>query len=185
MKIDYNNEFKAIKGVFGIFIVIILAIVMLYVMDVQQSKYQNVYFLNSNNNYNEFGDDSDDSNDNYTTEYKAMIKLEIANDTETKRIGLSETPYLSINRGMIFYVNDTGQFHMKGMQFPLEIIFISKSNVILSIKEMNVCQDQTQCESYVPVQGTYYAIEVNQNYTKEKGIEVGDEISFVHPNSIQ
>lgn len=66
-----------------------------------------------------------------------IIIAEVANDEETRTLGLSGRETIGINEGMLFVFEDLGvyPFWMKDMKFPIDIIWIDSENRIADIDE--------------------------------------------------
>lgn len=97
-----------------------------------------------------------------------------------RRIGLINYDELPEGEGMLFYMDDEKSqqvFTMKGMKFPLDILFINQDQEVVSAH--HDCQPNQ--ESVISTtenlqEGDYiaYVLEVNPN----SGIEVGDSFDF-------
>jgi len=63
-----------------------------------------------------------------TTPSGAEISVRVADDPKERELGLSYFPVLPENQGMLFLFEKTGNypFWMKGMNFPLDIIWLKK-----------------------------------------------------------
>lgn len=103
---------------------------------------------------------------------KVELQVEIAdNDAERER-GLMERTALGQNRGMLFVFDSeqTLSFWMKNTLIPLSVAYINSEGRIIDIQDMQPL-DETSHPSAEPAQ---YALEVNQGYFAERGVEVGD-----------
>lgn len=97
-----------------------------------------------------------------------------------RRVGLINYDELPEGEGMLFYMDDEKSqqvFTMKGMKFPLDILFINQDQEVVSAH--HDCQpDQESVISTTEnlQEGDYiaYVLEVNPN----SGIEVGDSFDF-------
>lgn len=97
-----------------------------------------------------------------------------------RRVGLINYDELPEGEGMLFYMDDEKSqqvFTMKGMKFPLDILFINQDQEVVSAH--HDCQpDQESVISTTDnlQEGDYiaYVLEVNPN----SGIEVGDSFDF-------
>ena len=97
-----------------------------------------------------------------------------------RRVGLINYDELPEGEGMLFYMDDEKPqqvFTMKGMKFPLDILFINQDQEVVSAH--HDCQpDQESVISTTEnlQEGDYiaYVLEVNPN----SGIEVGDSFDF-------
>lgn len=103
------------------------------------------------------------------------IRLLIAVTESEKERGLGGRASLPANTGMLFiYQNkDRYGFWMKGMQFPLDFIWID-GNTIVDLTE-NVATGAPAFAPRVPVNKV---LEVNAGLITRLGIKIGDLVSF-------
>jgi uncharacterized membrane protein (UPF0127 family) len=107
-----------------------------------------------------------------------IIHADIA-DTECKKeLGLSGRKLLGNDDGMIFIftANDYYGFWMKGMNFPLDIVWINSDFVITGI-EKNL-QPSTYSEIFGKKYLAQYVLELPSGITSKNNIKVGDKIIF-------
>ena len=105
---------------------------------------------------------------------KVTLEVELAQTVQQQQRGLMERTELGKNRGMLF-VFDQEQplsFWMKNTLIPLSIAYIDGSGTIVDIQDMQPL-DETLYPSAVPAK---YALEVNQGFFGENGINVGDRM---------
>lgn len=100
------------------------------------------------------------------------LRLEVACDDLSRRVGLMERTSLPENDGMIFVFRySTAQsFWMKNTYIPLSVAFLDDNGKILEIEDMQP-KDETSTVSKSPVR---FAIEVNQGWFQRNGIGSGD-----------
>jgi uncharacterized membrane protein (UPF0127 family) len=83
---------------------------------------------------------------------------------------------LGENEGMLF-VFDSEQplrFIMDNTLLPLSIAYIDSGGRIVDIEQMQPLSDDT----YPSAEPASYALEVNQGFYEENGVEVGDEVDL-------
>ncbi|MEA2452287.1 MAG: uncharacterized protein QOG04_997 [Actinomycetota bacterium] len=108
--------------------------------------------------------------------------IEIANDGPERGYGLMYRRWLGANKGMAFLFGGepTGSFYMENTLIPLSIAFFDSTNQIVSIMDMEPCEDPPEggCPLYNP--GTSYvgALEVNKGAFAGWGVTEGDFISI-------
>jgi len=105
---------------------------------------------------------------------KVTLEVELAQTDQQQQRGLMERTELGKNRGMLF-VFDQEQplsFWMKNTLIPLSIAYIDESGTIVDIQDMQPL-DETSHPSAGPAK---YALEVNQGFFRENGINVGDRM---------
>lgn len=105
------------------------------------------------------------------------INVEIADSERERTNGLMFRENLCGNCGMLFIFDDSDfrSFWMKNTLISLDMIFINENFVIVDIKNVDPCTTE--------VCGTYsnkakYVLEVNEGYTRENNIKVGDTIAL-------
>lgn len=104
------------------------------------------------------------------------VQVEIADDNVERYIGLRGRENLPENRGMLFVYGeeqDTLTFTMQDTLIPLSIAFIDSQGRIVDIQKME--PSETGYRSAEPAQ---YALEVNQGFFEERGVEVGDTVEL-------
>ncbi len=104
------------------------------------------------------------------------VQVEIADTDAERQTGLSGRPTLAEDAGMLF-VFDQEQplsFWMKDTLIPLSIAYISTEGRIVDIQDMQPL-DETPHPSAEPAQ---YALEVNQGFFEEHGVQVGDTVEL-------
>ena len=102
------------------------------------------------------------------------VEVEIADDEAEQRRGLMERTELAENAGMLFVFDREAprSFWMRNTLIPLSIAYIAADGRIVDIQDMQPL-DETSHPSAEPAQ---YALEVNQGFFAERGIEVGDVV---------
>ena len=114
-----------------------------------------------------------------TFENSRTISAEIANTSESRAIGLMNRTKLEEQKGMLFIFpnSDYHSFWMKNTLLPLDIIFIDEDYTIKDIISAKPCLSDP-CPVYKPKEKAKYVLEVNQNWTKRNGIEIGIKIKI-------
>jgi uncharacterized protein len=99
------------------------------------------------------------------------VRVEIADNLVERVIGLRWRKNLPENRGMLFVYSDEEErtFTMEDTLIPLSIAFMDSEGRIVDIQDMEPSK-----EGYVSAAPARYALEVNQGFFEERGIEVGD-----------
>ncbi len=106
------------------------------------------------------------------------FEVEIAVTDDAHQQGLMGRTEMAEDAGMIFVFPDeqVRAFWMKDTLIPLSIAFYDADGVIVSIKDMEPC-DQPSCPLYssdVPAVG---ALEVNAGAFERAGVAVGDRVT--------
>jgi len=107
--------------------------------------------------------------------YISKIDIEIADNDERRTHGLMDRLSMEENQGMLFlFPYETIQsFWMKNTVIPLDIIFVNRKNVIVTIHKDTVPFDTGQ---YRSTKSASMVVEVIAGYTNLYGINVGDKI---------
>ena len=107
---------------------------------------------------------------------RTEVEVEIADDTAEQRRGLMERTELAENAGMLFVFDreEPRSFWMRNTLIPLSIAYIASDGRIVDIQDMQPL-DETSHPSAEPAQ---YALEVNQGFFAERGIEVGNVVEI-------
>ncbi len=101
------------------------------------------------------------------------FKVEIADSSEERQIGLMNRERLGDDGGMwfVFDEEDKHSFWMKNVRFPIDIIWIDARYKVVDIKRgAKSCIGD--CEIYSPAKDARYVLEVNIN----SSINVGDSV---------
>jgi len=112
-----------------------------------------------------------------------MIKIEIADNDQTRAKGLSGRQSLASDSGMLFTFDklDKYTFWMKGMQFALDFIFIKDNQVVdilQNIPPPAVNQSDDSLPLYAPITYVNKVVEVNSGFISANGIKVGDRVQL-------
>jgi uncharacterized protein len=105
---------------------------------------------------------------------EVKVRVEIADNASEHARGLMYRTTLAENRGMLFIFEGEQKlsFTMKNTLIPLSIAFIGSEGRIVDIQDMKPLDDDPP--SYVSARPAQYALEVNQGFFEERGVEVGD-----------
>lgn len=105
------------------------------------------------------------------------IRAEVVRGNPAKARGLGGRNTLGDNESMLFIFDQPGlySFWMKGMRFPLDMIWIDEDYKIIHI-ERNVSPD-TYPQAFVSKTPARYILEVNAGFTRKNAITVGDSIA--------
>jgi uncharacterized membrane protein (UPF0127 family) len=105
------------------------------------------------------------------------VDVRIADNSSERYTGLSDTESLGPNEGMLFVYGQEGEhtYVMRGMDFPIDIVFIGADGRINKIYHAPVEDDNEDLTPY-PGRGQW-VLEVPYNWTTEHGVEVGDTVA--------
>ena len=105
---------------------------------------------------------------------RVPVRVEIANTPAEREQGLMGRTELAEDAGMLFVFSreGTGAFWMKDTLIPLSIAYIDAGGRIVDIQDMQPL-DETPHPPAAPYR---YALEVNQGFFAQRGIEVGNAL---------
>jgi uncharacterized membrane protein (UPF0127 family) len=105
------------------------------------------------------------------------VAVEIADSSDERARGLMGREELADGAGMVFLVGEPvpSAFWMKGTLIPLSIAFWGRDQRIFRILDMDPCRAEP-CPLYDPRGQWVGALEVNQGFFRDHGVEVGDAV---------
>ncbi len=112
----------------------------------------------------------------------ATVDVRIADTRDKRRVGLSDTESLEAGEGMLFVHprQDRQTYHMKDMDFPLDIVFVANNGTITRIHHAPVPEEIQGGDGQFAGVGRY-VLEVPRGYTNETGVDVGDRVEIPDP----
>ncbi len=110
------------------------------------------------------------------------VTAAIADTSSSRYLGLSDTDCLPTDRGMLFVYQESQPltFVMRDMDFGIDIVHIDEDGRITSIQHADPPgEGESGEEPKHQYPGTgQFVLEVNYNWTTERGIETGDVVEF-------
>ncbi|WP_400080736.1 DUF192 domain-containing protein [Winogradskyella sp. R77965] len=106
-----------------------------------------------------------------------ILDIEIADNEYETQTGLMYRTKLETNHGMLFVFPDVDfrSFYMKNTKIPLDIIYLNKDKIIVSVQKNARPFDEASLPSNAPAQ---YVLEINGGLFDEWQVEVGDRIEY-------
>ena len=106
------------------------------------------------------------------------IAVEVVDNDETRRLGLSGRESLARDSGMLFYFDQPQipSFWMKDMNFSLDIIWINSEKQVIGI-EPGVSPD-TYPETFSPPSEVKYVLEINSGLSGDFEITEGSSLDW-------
>jgi uncharacterized membrane protein (UPF0127 family) len=103
----------------------------------------------------------------------AQVQVRIADTPGERFTGLSRTAALGPEEGMVFVYQDTAEraFVMRGMAFPLDIVFVDGNGTITTVHHAAADADREFSGQ------ARWVIEVNRGWTTTRGVSVGDRVT--------
>jgi uncharacterized protein len=108
----------------------------------------------------------------------ATVRVEVAADEASRQLGLGGRDSLAADRGMLFVLADRSPaFWMKGMRFPIDIIWIDADRVVdVSRSVPAPAGADAPLPTYSPDRPADLALEVNSGWAKRHGVARGDRV---------
>ena len=109
---------------------------------------------------------------------KVEVRVEIADNVIERVRGLMYRTALGEDRGMLFIFGEeeVRSFWMKNTLIPLSIAYMDSEGRIVDIQDMKPLDDELP--HYASAEPARYALEVNQGFFEERGVEVGDRAAL-------
>src|ERR1700692_755578 len=108
--------------------------------------------------------------------------VEVATTTAEQQQGLSGKNSLPQDQGMLFVFKTPGlyAFWMKGMKFPLDIIFIKDNKIVSISKNVPVPKDakETNLPIYTSAAPANRALEINAGQATTYDFQKGDDVGI-------
>jgi uncharacterized membrane protein (UPF0127 family) len=106
------------------------------------------------------------------------LTTEIASDREARRRGLSGREQPAEDRGMLFVLDEgqPGAFWMKGMKFPLDLLYFNRHRVLIKI--LDDLQPCDVCPRYPTPPAAAYVLEIVGGTAAKHGITAGSTFTF-------
>jgi len=106
------------------------------------------------------------------------FEVEIADTPATRQQGLMFRQDLKQDKAMLFVFEKEGvySFHMRNVNFPLDIVWLSKNKEIVFIKTNALPEE----ENIVPNKKAKYVLEFNAGIIESLGAGIGDKFTFKH-----
>jgi len=117
-----------------------------------------------------------DNSANYIRVNNCQFKIEIADTSQERFLGLGKREKICQNCGMLFEFSEKGEysFCMRDMKFPLDIIWILDDNAVSVAKDVP-CKFKGEINPHVLADKV---LELNAGTAEKCGIKKGDKISY-------
>lgn len=110
------------------------------------------------------------------------IAIEISDDAEERRIGLSNHIFLDSDRGMLFLFDDLSRpaFWMKDMDFPIDIVWLRDGTVVGIESDLQPTTVENP-PSVRPNDDINQVLEVNAGFALRHGLKPGQTLDINLP----
>lgn len=117
---------------------------------------------------------------------ETTFRVEVVKTAEEKAKGLAGHKPLNDNEGMLFEFppsanSGSTSFWMKGMMFPIDIIWIKNKKIIYLVENVPPPlpgQSDDKLPIYTPPEPAEYVLEIKAGEVKNRKIRVGDKFNF-------
>ncbi len=111
-----------------------------------------------------------------------VIPVELAVTEDEKQRGLGFRPSLAPDHGMLFVYDHKEQFNfwMRGMQFPLDFIWIDGGTIAEITPNIPAPKPGEQLRVYTPKSEIDKILEVNAGMVEKYEIRVGDTVEYTN-----
>jgi len=110
------------------------------------------------------------------------VVLEVADSEKSREIGLSNKSSLADNRGMLFLFDEPKipAFWMKGMKFPIDIIFLNDKKIVTIYKNVQPPKnaDEIPTDYYQPTYPSDKVIELKAGGSDKYNLRTGDTVNL-------
>lgn len=110
----------------------------------------------------------------------AVVRAEVADDDAERALGLGGRNSLARDAGMYFELtSDAPRIWMKGMRFPLDLVWIRNGRVVdvtARVPDEPPGTPESELPIYSPARPANRLLEVNAGWAKRNGVRVGDEV---------
>ena len=112
-----------------------------------------------------------------TADGEVTVDVSIAETPESQQRGLMGVEEMPEAAGMVFLEEEpvSQSFWMKNTLIPLSVAFWNEAGEILAILDMEPCREEP-CTLYDPGVTWIGAVEVNQGFFQDAGVQVGDTV---------
>ena len=110
---------------------------------------------------------------------QTVFQAEVANKDWTRAQGLSGRDGLELDQAMLLEFEDDAMWAiwMKGMKFPIDIIWLDKNKQVVHI-ESNVEPEGSPYTEYLPPVPARYVLEISAGGANKSNIKVGSVAKF-------
>lgn len=111
----------------------------------------------------------------------AVLKSEVADTPEKLLFGLAFRPVLPEDEAMLYIFGESGPHRVwtKEFQFPVDIIWVDESKIIVHLeKDAPPCSDNP-CRWYgPPPNDARYVLEANTGFISREKVAIGNQLKF-------
>ncbi|MBI4029264.1 MAG: DUF192 domain-containing protein [Candidatus Blackburnbacteria bacterium] len=111
-----------------------------------------------------------------------QFKVELAQNEQARKVGLSTKDALAQDEGMLFTFDKKGTrpaFWMKGMKFPIDIVWIKDSvvsEITPNVQTVTAGTPDDKMPQYSPKSKIDYVLEIPAGVSQKRGLKAGDSV---------
>jgi len=109
----------------------------------------------------------------------AEFRLEVAADSESRRLGYMYREQIGPREGMLFLFEETAPhgFWMKNCKVSLDLIWLDEAFRIVQIAyDQPPCPEEGECPVLVPLKAARYVVEIAGGTAEREGLEAGNRL---------
>lgn len=111
-----------------------------------------------------------------------QVEVAVADNAKSRDLGLGGRPQMDDFEGMWFIFDrpDRYEFWMKGMSFPIDIVWVSNNRVVDITRNAQPQPGAADSELrlYQPTDSVDRVLEVHAGWANRYGLKVGDKVEF-------
>ncbi len=111
----------------------------------------------------------------------AVLKAEVADTPEKLLFGLAFRNVLPSDEGMVYIFEESGPHRVwtKEFQFPIDVIWVDESKIVVHVVEKAPPCIESRCPWYgPPPQNARYVIEANAGFVEQAKVAIGAQLKF-------
>jgi hypothetical protein len=111
----------------------------------------------------------------------AVLKAEVADTPEKLLFGLAFRNVLPPDEGMVYIFEESGLHRVwtKEFQFPVDVIWVDESKIVVHVVEKALPCIESRCPWYGPPPlGARYVIEANAGFVEQAKVAIGAQLKF-------
>jgi uncharacterized membrane protein (UPF0127 family) len=112
----------------------------------------------------------------------AVVQAEVADDDAERALGLGGRDRLARDAGMYFFLTSNApRIWMKGMRFPLDLVWIDGDRVVdvtARVPNEPPGTPDAQLPVYSPSRPANRVLEVNAGWAQRNGVKAGDRVLY-------
>lgn len=112
-----------------------------------------------------------------------ILNIEVVQSLIDRERGLSGRESLAVNAGMLFVFEKPGLygFWMKGMKFPIDILWLDENLRVVDIKEKAEPSSYsiTSPQNFVPQDAAKFVLEANAGFASYAGVKISNQAEIL------